>query len=498
MESLQEDSSKQQPKEEPSLKQKTAKGLLWGGMSNLIQQLLGAFFGVYVSRILSPEDYGVIAVLLIFPVIASTLQESGFVAALVNQKKIEHKDYNAVFWFSTSLGLILYIILYFCAPLIAQFYAMPELTALSRFMFLSFLISSTAVAHNAYLVRHLHVKQRAIGMTTAIFVSGIAGVAMAYMGFAFWGIAAQTVIYVLVNTGFIWAYSAFRPRFYFDFSPIKSIWKFSSKVLITNFFLQLNNNIVTVILGKFYPKDDTGNYSQANKWNIMAQSVLLNMSRSVAQPVLTSVHEERDRQLRVFRKILSFTAFMTFPLVFGLSFISKEFIEIFLTNKWKDSAYFLELLCIGGAFVTVSDVYANLTLSKGKSNIYMWNIICLSVIQLIGFLIVYPYGITKMIGVYSGVSIVWIFIWHYFASREIPLKFQHLLADVLLFAVAAAIAIGCCYLSIHLLHLSAVVSLVLKIGLTAIFYIGIMWLVKKELVKECLQYLKLDRLFIRN
>ncbi|MGJ1433347.1 lipopolysaccharide biosynthesis protein [Sphingobacterium spiritivorum] len=493
MESLREENNN--TREEPSLKQKTAKGLLWGGMSNLIQQLLGAFFGVYISRILTPEDYGAVAVLLIFPVLASTLQESGFVSAITNQKQVEHKDYNAVFWFSGLIGLSLYIILFFCAPLIASFYDMPELTPLARYLFLSFLISSMGTAHNAYLFRNLKVKQRAIGTTIALLISGIAGVIMAYNGKAYWGIATQTVLYVLVNTTFLWIFSSFRPTFHFDFSPVKKMFAFSSKVLITNLFLQFNTNIITTILGKFYTKSDAGAFNQANKWNIMGQSVLLGMSRSVAQPILTSVHEEEERQLRVFRKILSFTAFMTFPLIFGLSSVAKEFIEIFLTNKWQNSAYFLELLCIGGAFVPLADIYANLALSKGKSNIYMWNVIALSLTQLALFLLVYPYGISSMILVYVITNILWLFVWHYFVSNQIGLQWKHLFADVFLFAAIASVAVAGTYLITMDLTLHLYIHFILKIIITAILYTTLVWFIRPQLVKECITFLKLDKFF---
>ena len=132
--------------EEQSLKQKTAKGLFWGGLSSSVQQLLGLLFGVVLGRLLDPADYGMIGMLAIFPAIASALQESGFVAALANREKVSDKDYNAVFWFSISFSAVLYILLYSSAPLIAKFYDTPELTSLARFSFLSFFIASFGIA----------------------------------------------------------------------------------------------------------------------------------------------------------------------------------------------------------------------------------------------------------------------------------------------------------------------------------------------------------------
>lgn len=146
--------------EETSLKEKTAKGLFWGGFSNAMQQLLNLFFGIFLARLLSPADYGMVGMLTIFTLIASSLQESGFISAITNRKEVTANDYNAVFWFSLSVSVSVYILLFFLAPLIARFYNEPELVPLARFLFLGFILSSTTTAHCAYMFRNLMVKRR--------------------------------------------------------------------------------------------------------------------------------------------------------------------------------------------------------------------------------------------------------------------------------------------------------------------------------------------------
>ena len=148
--------------EEQSLKEKTAKGLFWGGFSNGIQQLLNLLFGIFLARLLSREDYGMIGMLSIFSLIAGSLQESGFTAALTNKREVRHQDYNAVFWFSSAMGFTLYVVLFFCAPYIAKFYDNPALTPLARYSFLGFFISSLGTAQSAYMFRNLMVKQKAV------------------------------------------------------------------------------------------------------------------------------------------------------------------------------------------------------------------------------------------------------------------------------------------------------------------------------------------------
>ncbi|WP_455667120.1 lipopolysaccharide biosynthesis protein [Phocaeicola sp.] len=473
---------------EQSLKEKTAKGLFWGGLSNGVQQLLNLFFGIFLSRILTPDDYGMVGMLSIFSLIAGSLQESGFIAALANKREISHKDYNAVFWFSTGLSACLYLILFFCAPLIAQFYNTPQLTALARYSFLGFFIASLGIAHSAYLFRNLMVKQKAIAVTIGLIASGTIGVTMAFLGFAYWGIATQSIVYVGTVNICYWRFSSWHPTLSFDFRPLKGMLSFSSKLLATNIFNHINNNILTVILGKFYSGQEVGYFTQANKWNSMGYSVVSGTVNSVAQPVLSTLSDDRERQQRAFRKMLRFTAFISFPAMLGLSLIAPELIILSITDKWLPSASILQLLCIGGAFIPVTNLYSNLIISKGKSNIYMWNTICLGIIQLVTMLLLYPYGIRTMISIYVAINICWLLVWHYFVWREIRLSLFMALKDVLPFAViAAGVMAAAYYITIGITNLYLLI--ISKILIAALLYTAIMWLSRSVTFRESLHYI---------
>ena len=189
---------------EESLKQKTARGLFWGLVNNGTMQFLNLLFGICLGRLLGPDDYGMVGMLTIFSLIAGSLQESGFTAALANKKDIRHDDYNAVFWFSASVSFLLYWILFFCAPLIADFYHQPELVSLGRYSFLGFFVSSLGIAPAAYVFRNLLVKQKAIATALGLIVSGIVGITLAYCGFSYWGLATQSLIYVAVLNLYLW------------------------------------------------------------------------------------------------------------------------------------------------------------------------------------------------------------------------------------------------------------------------------------------------------
>lgn len=463
---------------ESSLKKKTAKGLFFGGLSNAIQQIIGFLFGLYVARnLLSPSDYGTISLLTIFALIATAFQESGFVMGLVNKREVSHKDYNAVFWCSLSISTLLYIALFFLAPFIADFYEKEELTALSRFLFISFWLGSFSIAHNAYLYRHLMVAERSIVMLSALIVSNIAGLIFAYYGFAYWSLAIQTVVYTFVSSSMFFYFSKFRPTLHIDFSPIKDIYKFSSKILITNIFIHINNNIYASVLGKFFSKQQIGFISQASKWNNMGQSLITNMINNVIQPVLNQIHDDENRQVRVFRKLLNFTSFVAFIMLFGLAAVADDFIRITLTDKWIESARYVRILCIGGAFATINNVFSNLILTKGQSSIYMFNIVGFGILQFLILILCKDFGLELSIMLISTLNLLWIFIWYVIVKRFIAFGLMQLISDVFTYVFLAGIACAAAA------FLSQSISLLFVRFSTCILASGVFYLLLNKIFK---------------
>ena len=477
---------------EPSLKEKTAKGLLWGGINNGLQQLLNLTFGIILNRILGVEDFGIIGMLAIFTLIAGSIQESGFTSALVNKQNATHKDYNAVFWFSTLMGATMYILLFFSAPLIADFYHKPELIPLARFVFLGFLISSSATAHNAVLFKNLMVKQKAIVQVTALTISGITGIALALNGMGYWGLATQSLVYILIIALGYWYFSPWHPTLHIDFRPLKGMFGFSSKILITKICTQINNNIFSVILGRLFSDLEVGYYIQANKWTYMGHSLITEMVNGVAQPILAEVSDTPERQRNIFRKMLRFTAFISFPAMFGLALIARELIVISVTDKWSGSIPILQLLCIWGAFIPIQSLYSNLIISKGKSNLYMWNTLLLGVLQIMVILLSYPYGVQTMIMSSVAINLCWMLVWQYFAWQLIRLSLWNALKDIMPFAGCAAGTIIATYYitrSIENIYLIFAAKLIIAVAL----YTLLMWCSNSVVFKESLQYLRKKR-----
>lgn len=472
-----------------NLKQKTAQGLFWSFLSSGGMQLLNLIIGIFLARLLSPGEYGIVGMLAIFTLLANNLQESGFGVALVNIKDIEHNDYNAVFWFNVGMSLLLYAILFCCAPLIAEFFHQPCLVSLSRFVFLGFIIASMCISPNAMLVRGLKMKEKAITSLSALIVSGTVAVIMAIKGFSYWSLATQQILYNVVICFGRFYYTRWCPTLKVDFTPVRQMFSFSYKVLITAVLTTINNNVLTVIFGRLFPAQAVGNFTQANKWNTMANQMVTNTMAQVAQPVFTQVTDDKERQRRVFGKMLRFTAFLAFPALFGLALVAPQVILLAIGDKWVDSIPLLQILCISGAFIPLYTVYQNLFLSQGKSDTYMWLSIGQIAIMLTAVLACHAMGIRTMVIAFACINILWLLAWQVFAYRLIGYRLFSMLRDLLPFMLIALAVMALTYLVT--LHISNMLMLLVsRVLIAAALYFMAMKLLRARILEDCIEFIR--------
>ncbi len=470
-----------------NLKEKTAKGLFWGGLSNGVQQLLNLVFGIFLARLLSQSDYGMVGMLTVFSALAGSLQEGGFISALIRKKDATQRDFNAVFWTNVSVGFLLYVVLFFSAPLIARFYGIPELVPLARFIFIGLFISSLGIVPGAIMYKNMMVKELAVCSFVTQIISGILAVFLAWRGFAYWGIAIQTVVYVSLAQLMRYYFTRWRPTLKFDFSPVREMIGFSSKLIVTNMFNVINANIFPILLGKLYTPREVGNYTQANKWNNMGSTLVGSMVGAIAQPVFAKTDGDTVRQKRVFRKLLRFTAFVSFPAMLGLALVAKEFIVILLTEKWIESARMMQVLCIAGAFAPISALFSNLIITRGHSTTYMWCSIAQCLLQLGAAVLAAPYGITRMIEVYVVINISWLFVWHFFARQEIGLDIMEVLKDLFPYVtLSTVLVIAAGVLTMSITNLYA--SFAGKVAFVALGYCISLWLLKSVIFREAVEF----------
>ena len=399
-------------------------------MSNGFQQLLGVIFGIILLRELTPGDYGMVGMLAIFSGIANTIQESGFTAALTNRQIFDPKDYTAVFWFNVILGSFFYIVLFFCAPLIARFYEQPELIPLSRILFLAIITGSLGIAHNAVLFRELMVKERAKIDVFSAVISGSTGITLAILGFGYWALAIQTLVHSGMGTILRWAFSPWRPNFCFYFRPIREMFGFSSKMLLSTIIAQIQANIFSVLIGRFYTVADVGYYQQGTKWSNMGGQVINGMIFNVSQPIFVQVRNDENRTREIFRKMIRFVSFVAFPSLFGLAFISRDFISI-INAEFLPAVPILQMYCVWGCLLLFQTLYSQLIIVHNRVNIFLWGTIVNSILQIVVSCILYPYGL-YWIAFGNVVSFfMFMIMYAYVINRCIQISFFSIIKDIL-------------------------------------------------------------------
>lgn len=471
-----------------TLKEKTAKGIFWGAMNTGVMQVIGLVFGIVLGRLLSPEDYGLIAMITIFSAVATSLQNSGFSAAIVNIPKPTHRDYNAVFWFNVLMGAFCFVVLFFSAPLIARYYHEPRLVALCRFMFLSLFITSLGTAQFAYLFKNLKAKQQAKGSITATLVSSIVGVTMAWLGFAYWALATQTLVFMAVNVSMAWHYSDWRPSLQIDLRPIRTMFAFSSKVLCTMIATQVNNNVLNILLGRYFTAHATGCFNQASQWNSKCSYVVQNMINQVAQPVLVEMKGQPDRQLAALRKMVRCTAFIAFPLLFGLALVSHEFIVLTITEKWLESAELLQVLAVSGAILPLTGLFSSTVLSQGRSDLNLVVTATLGIAEILAMVLIWPYGIRTMVVAYTAINVLWLFVWHFFVRRIMGYSLIHFLSDMGPFAATAvAVMVATHFITCGIQSLALLLAA--RIVIAALLYYAVLRLARAQILLESQRFI---------
>lgn len=464
--------------------------MLWGGLNSGIQQLVGLAFGIVLGRLLSPSDYGMMAMISIFSLVATALQDSGFRTALTNIEHPKDEDYNSVFWFNIIMASSLYLILFFAAPLIGEYYHTPRVVPLCRYAFLSIVIASFGTAQSAYLFKHLRAKQQAEAGALAVILSSLTGVGMAFAGMAYWSLATQGLVYVGINTLLQWHFSPWRPSIHgITFAPVRRMFRFSCKILATTIMTHVNNNVLNILLGHYFTPRDTGNYNQAYQWNTKCYSLVQSMVAQVAQPVLVSLNGEEGRQKDVFRKMMRFTAFITFPLLFGFGLVAKEFIVIAIGEKWLASAQLIQILCISGATMPLSTLFSNMIISKGRSGTFFWCTFTLGLVQIATMVLIWPMGIRSMVIAYTILNTSWLLVWLFFVRRLIGYDYWMFFCDVMPFAIAAAGVMGVAYIAT--MPLSNLIALLIsRFIIAVVLYYVVMKIARVKILAECERFVK--------
>jgi len=352
-----------------NLKQKMLGALAWSSVDRFGQQAVQFFIGMILARLLSPSDYTLIGLVMVFVSLSTTLVDSGFGQALVRKPEATETDFNSVFYFNIFISVILYILLFFLAPVIAVFFNQPKLVLVARVIFIGILMNALYLIPTVKMVRALDFKSSAKVNIFSVACSGIFGIVMAFYGFGVWSLVAQQVLFQffrLISLTFI---IKWKPQLIFSFSVIKSFWSFSVNLLGTAILNTIFNYIYILILGKFYPKQqEVGLYYQANKLNDT-----LNYSFQVilgsTYPILVKIQDDEVRFQRVFREIVRKSSIIIFPIMIALIVVAKPLIIVLLSSKWLPSVPYFQLLCLASLFNPLYSLTISALIARGKSKV---------------------------------------------------------------------------------------------------------------------------------
>ena len=354
------------------LKDRTAGTLKWNTIDRIATQVLYGLSGIVLADILSKKDFGLVGVLAVFQAFAILFVDSGFGAALLQKKDPDEDDYSTVFWFNLGVSIAVYAVLYLCAPLIADFFGAPELTALSRVMFLTFVLTGLGIVQTNRLMKQMDVKQIAVADLFALSVSACLGIALAVAGFGAWAIVWQSVTLAGLKSGWLWMKGNWTPRAVFSRRSLIDIRRIGLSVFISQLFNTLFLNIYQFVIGKWYSLTLLANYSQADKWSKMGSASLSQILTSSFVPLLAKVQDDIATFHRYMKRIDRFTALLAFPALTVVAACGESIFHFLFGTKWDEAIPLFQILCIRGIGTVFISLYSNFMMALGHGRQIVW------------------------------------------------------------------------------------------------------------------------------
>ncbi|MDE6695503.1 MAG: lipopolysaccharide biosynthesis protein, partial [Muribaculaceae bacterium] len=342
-----------------SLKNKTINGTVWSSLERFSVQGIQFIVMIIMARILTPADYGLVGMLAIFIAVSQSLIDSGFSQALIRKQDRSEIDNSTVFFFNIGVGIVLYFILFFLSPIIADFYNEPQLIPITRIVGLSLVFNSLVVVQRALLTVNLDFKTQAKASFAGALISGAVGITMAYTGFGVWAIVWQQISNLATITILLWILSHWNPILAYSWKSFKELFGFGSKLLASGLLDTIFKNLYLIVIGKFFRASDLGYYTRANQFTDFASSNITGIFQRVTYPVLCTIQNDDARLSDVYRRLLKTSAFIIFPLMMGLAAVAKPMVISFLTEKWLFSANLIQVLCFSQMWYPVHAINLN-------------------------------------------------------------------------------------------------------------------------------------------
>lgn len=460
-----------------NLKGTAAKGLFWSAIERFGAQGIQFVFGILITRILLPEDYGLVGMVLIFMAIGQTLVDSGFGSSLIWKKKPTQADYSTVFYFNITISLFLYLLFFILAPVIANFYDEPQLINLIRVLCLNFIILSFSLIQQVVLQKKVDFKLLAFINVAGSLIAGIIALYLALKGFGIWAIVIQILAKSFFTSLFLWIFNKWRPLFVFSFVSLKVLFSYGSKLTVASLIYTVFQYFYFNVIGKLFPVASLGFYTRAVQLQEFPVKTIGSVFNRVVFPVFSTIQNDNERLKNALRKTLKTMVFFTFPILFGLIAISDQLIEVVLTEKWLPASEYFKLLCLMGLFYTFQIINGEVLKTKGKSGWVLKLEIITKTILVINIFITWQWGIKAIIlGQIIVVSIAW-FLGSYYVWKLIGYSIWMQLKDIFIY-LAISLAMYFFVVFISQLISNSIISLFVMLVTGIIFYISTAWIFK--------------------
>ena len=468
---------------------KVSTNLIWRFLERFGAQGVTLIVSIVLARVLDPVVYGMVALVTVITTILQVFVDSGLGTALIQKKEADETDFSTVFYFNFAVCTILYIGLFFLAPVISNFYEMPDLTAVIRVLCLILIISGFKNIQNAYVSRHLLFKKYFFATLGGTVTAAAVGVWMAYAGYGVWALVVQNLVNQAIDTIILWIIVKWRPKLKFSWARLKVLFSYGWKLLVSALIDTVWNELRQLIIGKKYSSEDLAYYNKGLEYPKYATTAINSSIDSVLLPAMSSVQDETARVKSMTRRSIKTSSFIMWPLMIGLAACATPFVSFVLTDKWLFAVPYLQIFCIVYAFYPIHTANLNAIKSMGRSDIFLK----LEIIKkIIGLSII---AITMWFGV------LWIALGMIVASiasqiinswpNKKLLNYSYLeqfkdIAPSLLLSLLMGGAVYC----INFLNLANWLTLLIQIPLGIIIYVLGAWLLKMESFTYCLNMLK--------
>lgn len=416
--------------QQESLKNKTIKGVGWSAADAFLGQGVTFIVGLVLARLLSPDEYGLIGICLIFTTVLNGIVDSGFSNALIRKKDVTDEDYNTMFMTNMAISIVLYILLFVSAPFVSDFFHRVELTALVRATGLVLFFNALSITQVTILTKKIDFKTKTKASLVSAIISGIIGIALAFMGYGVWSLVAQQLSKQLLYTLCLWVLNNWWPKFTFYKDSFKYMWGFGWKLLASGILNNIWNQLYQVVIGRYYTPSTLGHYTRANEYASIFSSNLTSIVQRVSYPVLAEIQDDKKRMIQGYRKVIKVTMFVTAVCMISLGAVSEPLIYTLIGTKWHEAATYLPLICISMSLYPLHAINLNILQVLGRSDIFLYLEVLKKIVGLIPIAIGIFSGIYYMllISIFTGIICLYLNTWY--TGKVLNYSFWKQLRDI--------------------------------------------------------------------